>query len=138
MVVHDRVLGFDFGLARIGVASGQFITRTASPVATIAAVQGEPNWDEVKKLVSSWRPSILLVGLPYHSDGSEAPMTALARAFAQKLATHTGLPLELVDERLSTREVRSVLQEDLQRKRAQFAKVDALAACLIIESWMNK
>ncbi len=95
-------LGFDFGFKRIGVAVGQQLTCSASPLPTLDAKLGVPNWDIVKKLVDQWRPSELIVGLPTCIDGSEQYTTPAARGFARQLRKRFSLPVHLVDERLST------------------------------------
>lgn len=100
----ERVLAFDFGLRYIGVASGQSITATASPVTTLSAQDGAPTWTEVKALVGEWRPTRLLVGLPLNMDDTESDMSERARRFAAQLEKRFALPVTLVDERLSSRE----------------------------------
>ena len=123
------VLAFDFGLKSIGVAVGQSITRTASPVATIAARGGTPRWEAVDAVVESWRPARLLVGLPLNMDGSESEMSARARAFAQLLEERYRVAVVLVDERLTSVEARE-LSDDITERHA-------IAARLIAESWLN-
>ena len=80
------VLAFDFGLRHIGVAVGQSVTKTASPLTTLNANQGTPKWSEVSTVIEEWQPATLLVGLPLNMDDSESEMSGLARAFADKLA----------------------------------------------------
>lgn len=107
----ERVLAFDFGLRYIGVASGQSITATASPVTTLSTQDGAPTWAEVKALVSEWRPTRLLVGLPLNMDDTESDMSERARRFAAQLEKRMQLPVTLVDERLSSREAASQAAE---------------------------
>lgn len=132
------ILGFDFGLRRIGVAVGQRFTGTASPVTTLLADNGEPNWQEVTKLISTWRPQALLVGMPLNMDGSVSEMAKRAEIFAQALEAHTKLTVFRVDERLSTFEAKN----EFMRIRGQTGmkkgqKVDAFAAVLLIETWFQ-
>lgn len=133
-----RVLGFDFGLARIGVASGQTITHTATPVTTLSAKEGVPEWRQIKALIAEWHPQALIVGIPKNMDDSEAPITKAARKFAAALAVEVPLTVHCIDERLTTKEARAQLKEQGQTRKAGFAKVDAFAACLIVETWMNQ
>lgn len=82
---HITVLGFDFGLKNIGIAVGQSITHTASPLATLAAEDGVPNWLEIQLLVQQWNPNALIVGVPYQLDGSSQLMTFCSLRFINKL-----------------------------------------------------
>lgn len=122
------VLAFDFGLKHIGVASGQTLTGSATPLTTIAARRGEPDWALVRDLVAQWRPAVLLVGLPLNMDGTESDMSARARRFAGKLSRETGVVVELVDERLSSFEARSIAPDDNH----------AVAAALIAQTWFDQ
>jgi putative Holliday junction resolvase len=134
--IHS-VLGFDFGFRRIGVAAGQAITKTATPLPSLAAKQGVPNWQDIAKLIKEWQPQALLVGIPLLMDGKEQPITGNAREFSQALAQFN-LPVFEVDERLSTREARSRLSEINQFKNMNHQKVDSMAACIIIETFFNE
>lgn len=140
MSVNDikKILGFDFGLRRIGVAVGQRFTKTASPVTTLLAQDGEPNWQELVKLVHAWQPQALLVGIPLNMDGSISEMAKRAENFAQSLEAHFQLPVIRVDERLSTFEAKNEfmrIKGQSGMKKGQ--KVDAYAAVLLIEEWLQ-
>jgi putative holliday junction resolvase len=119
------ILAFDFGLRHIGVAAGQTVTGTASPLTTLRAREGKPRWPEVVQLVRDWNPCRLLVGLPLNMDDTESTMSEQARRFAAELERRTGVAAELVDERLTTREA------------AQAGGEHAHAAALIAETWLN-
>lgn len=136
-IFMQRVLGFDFGLRCIGVAFGQMITHTAKPLTVLPAQKGEPNWQQIQSLILEWRPQLLLVGLPLNMDGTEQPLTQLARSFADKLQRVCLLPVELVDERLSTREAKSRVFEQGGYRALQKQRMDAIAATLIVETWIN-
>ncbi|KTD13312.1 Holliday junction resolvase RuvX [Legionella jamestowniensis] len=130
-------LGFDFGYKRIGVAVGQRITLTARPLTTLDAKQGIPNWDEIQKIISEWRPDALIVGLPTCIDDSEQYTTAAARVFANELEKRFVLPVHLVDERLSTVEARSQLFAEGGYRKIKQSKVDSFAACIILQQWLQ-
>lgn len=132
-------LGFDFGLKRIGVAVGQTLTGSASPLGVVTPRTGEPDWEAIGRLVAEWRPAALVVGLPYNMDLSEQEMTAHARRFAEELARRFPLPVHTVDERLSSREAEAQLKERRQqgRRRVTREDIDGAAACVILESWFN-
>ena len=122
------VLAFDYGLTHIGVAAGQTVSRTASPLTTLRARHGKPDWQQLQALVDEWRPLVLIVGLPLNMDDTESDMSTRARAFAARLEALTGLGVELVDERLTSRAVQDATGADSH----------ALAAVLIAESWLNR
>ena len=136
---HQTILGFDFGLKRIGVAVGQSVTRSASPLGIVTPRNGEPDWEAIGRFIAEWRPGALVVGLPYNMDLSEQEMTGNARRFAEGLAERFPLPVHTVDERLSSREAEAQLKERRQqgRRRITRADIDGAAACVILESWFN-
>jgi len=122
------VLAFDFGLRYIGVAVGQTVTGTASPLDTIPATHGQPDWKSIDRLVNEWRPCRLLVGLPLNMDDTESEMSERARRFARRLAARSGVEVTLVDERLTSYATRSA---------TGLGSSHAAAAALIAESWLN-
>jgi putative Holliday junction resolvase len=130
----NTVLGFDFGLKRIGVAVGQTITRTANPLTTLKAQDGIPVWGEIQHLISTWDADALIVGLPFQLDGSEQLLTFAAKKFANRLKEKFKLPVFLVDERLSTMAAKSHLKEE---KALVLSEIDQYAAKIILESWLN-
>ena len=136
----ELLLAFDYGQRRIGVAVGNTGTRTATAVGTLPA-RGVPDWDAVTRCVRDWSPARLLVGLPYNMDGSETTTTAACRAFGQKLARRTGLPVDYVDERLTSTaaydDLRSVRRSGARARRIRPQDIDANAARLILETWMR-
>jgi putative Holliday junction resolvase len=135
------LLAIDFGLRRIGIATGVCLTRTAAPLTTLPAANGEPEWAKLDLLINEWQPDLLVVGLPYNSDGSWSEMGTLARNFAEKLHDRYSLPIDLIDERFTSAEAGSLLKEQrrqgLRSKKLHKENVDAVAAQLIAESWMN-
>lgn len=131
-------LGFDFGYKRIGVAIGQKLTGSASPLGTLDAKQGVPDWSRVQKLIHEWRPKGLVVGIPTCIDGSEQYTTALARGFARQLKKRFQLPVHLSDERLSTKEARAHLFATGGYRNIKQAQVDSIAACVILEQWLSE
>lgn len=131
-------LGFDFGFKRIGVAVGQRLTCSASPLATIAAQAGLPgNWDVVAKVIAQWTPQALIVGVPTCIDGRELYTTSAARRFAKELRKRFALPVYLVDERLSTVEARGQLFAQGGYRKIKQTEVDSIAACVILEQWLQ-
>lgn len=134
------VLGFDFGRRRIGVAVGSRTSGAASPIECVTCRDGHPDWDAVGRLISEWHPAILIVGLPYNSDGSESDMSRAARRFGHRLGARFGLPIAFVDERLSSREAARVLAERRRqghRRRIRKGDVDEMAAAIILQNWLD-
>ena len=132
MTAALTLIGFDYGEKRIGVAVGQTLTGTATPLATLAARYGKPDWNKVRAIVEQWQPDALVVGLPLNMDGTEQKATREARRFARRLKEHHPLPIHFADERLSTREARDREHAGIPREGR-----DALAAQVILEGWMN-
>ena len=130
-----QVLAFDFGLARIGVAVGQSITATASPLETLKAKDGKPNWLAVQTLLELWKPDLLLVGEPFNMDDSDQLITKRARKFANQLHGRFGFKVELMDERLSSAAARDEVFNFGGYKKLAKINIDSIAAALILESW---
>nr|VFK43643.1 MAG: putative holliday junction resolvase [Candidatus Kentron sp. TC]VFK45155.1 MAG: putative holliday junction resolvase [Candidatus Kentron sp. TC]VFK58314.1 MAG: putative holliday junction resolvase [Candidatus Kentron sp. TC] len=129
------LLGFDPGRKRIGVAVGQTLTGTANPVGTVAVRRNAPDWEFIDRLISTWDPDGLVVGLPLNMDGTEQAMTHAARRFRNQLAHRYRLPVYVADERLSTREARDRLACE-GRLRAE--EDDPVAAQIILETWFSE
>ena len=133
---NRTLLGFDFGTKSIGVAAGQEITGTAAPLEALKAVDGIPDWDRVAALFEQWQPGQVVVGLPLNMDGTEQQVTFAARKFANRLHARFRVPVATCDERLTTADARARLFELGGYKKLDKQKVDSVAACLILESWM--
>ncbi|MGL5398228.1 MAG: Holliday junction resolvase RuvX [Shewanella sp.] len=131
------VLGFDFGTKSIGVAVGQQITASATPLLSLKAVDGIPNWDEIAKLIQEWQPDLVVVGLPLNMDGTEQEMTHRARKFANRLNAKFGVKIFTQDERLTTTDAKARLFELGGYKALTKGQVDAVSAVLIIESYFE-
>ncbi|GAC15656.1 Holliday junction resolvase RuvX [Aliiglaciecola lipolytica] len=131
------LLGFDFGTKSIGVAIGQEITGTASPLEAIKAKDGIPDWDLVAKVYAQWGPSLVVVGLPLNMDGSKQEMTFKAQKFANRLHAKFKVPVQTLDERLTTVDAKARLFEMGGYKKLSKGKVDSASACLILESFMS-
>ena len=133
------VLGIDFGFKRIGIASGDTLTRTAHPRTTIPNGPQGPDWPALRRLLDETRPARLAVGEPYNTDGSESPLTGTARRFAAELKQRCSLPVDMVDERWSSQDAQERLRDarasGRRARRVSAADVDATAAAVILERW---
>lgn len=134
---HTTALAFDFGTRSIGTAFGQSLTGSARELQPLPAKDGKPDWGRVQKLLDEWQPHTLLVGLPLNMDGSESEFGARARKFGRRLHGRTGLPVEYVDERLSTRAAKEEARARGHRGNYADDPVDSIAARIILEDWLR-
>ncbi|MBZ2188895.1 Holliday junction resolvase RuvX [Alcanivorax sp. JB21] len=134
-IVPQTVLGFDFGTGKIGVATGQSVTGTATPLSALRARDGIPDWAAVAQLIAEWQPDVLVVGLPLNMDATESDLSRRTRKFAGRLKGRFGKPVALVDERLSTREARDRLGEAY--RGGADPRVDSMAAAILIEAYFT-
>ena len=132
-------LAFDFGHKRIGVAIGDRITGTARPLPTISS-GATPDWPALLRVIAEWRPEALIVGLPLNEDGSEQPITAAARKFADELGRRSKLTAHLADERFSSRAADDALRDarssGRMTRRVRKGDRDGESARVILEQWM--
>ena len=136
------VLALDFGLKRIGIASGDTLTRAAHPRSTIANGPHGPDWRSLDRMLADTRPGRIAVGEPYNADGSPSPLTEAARKFAAELAKRSSLPVDLVDERWSSQDAEERLRAQRasgeRKRRVTREDVDAEAAAVILERWFEQ
>lgn len=131
------LLGFDFGLKRIGVAVGETVLKLAHPLTTIAEEGNDKRFAAIAALIAEWRPALLVVGLPAHLDGTEHEMSAQCRRFARRLEGRFGMKTVLVDERLSSASASEDLAEIGIRGRRQKVALDQVAAQRILQSFLD-
>lgn len=131
------VLGFDFGLKRIGVAVGQTLTQSATPLATLPADNGTPDWQTIKKLIQEWQANSLVVGVPVSLGNDALSVTEAAQQFAIELEQRFALPVHTADERLTTKAAREQLYNEGGYKKLQSSEIDSVAAQLILEGWLR-
>jgi len=131
------MIAFDFGVKSIGVAIGQQITGTASPLSAVKAVDGIPQWQVLDDVFKEWEPSCIILGYPTNMDGSDQLLTARAKKFGQRLYNRYKIPVHGHDERLTTVEAKERLFELGGYKKLSKGKIDSVSAVLILESWFN-
>jgi len=131
-------LAFDYGLKHIGVAVGQNLTRTATPLAALKASDGVPNWDSIAALIGEWQPQQLIIGLPLNMDGSHSELSQRAEKFARRLHGRFNVPIQLADERLSSFEARGEIIQRSGSRNFRDHGVDSLSAVIILESWFRQ
>jgi putative Holliday junction resolvase len=134
-------LGFDFGLRRIGIASGDTVTATAAPCATVGVTGRGADWPAIERLLQQFRPGLLVVGSPLHADGHRSARSGAADRFAAELAQRSGLTVYRVDEYASSIEAGAALQRarasGARRRRVHHADIDGAAAAIILERWLQ-
>lgn len=135
--MNETLLGFDFGTQRIGVAVGESLIGQAHPLTVIHGEANDHRFNTIQKLIAEWQPSTLVVGLPTHLDGTPHDMTDRCRRFARQLEGRFGLPVELADERLSSCDAESRLRETGHSAKTARPHLDAVAAQLILQTWLD-
>ena len=141
MTSQKVIMGFDYGTRKIGIAVGQLITKTANPIAIISARDGVPDWSEIEKLILEWQPTQLVVGLPLNMDETESEMAQRSLKFARRLTGRFNIPHDTIDERLTSREARSIHESHSSTQRGPAGRsrdeIDDIAAQIILESWLK-
>ena len=123
-----QILAIDFGLKKVGLAIGNTLTKTSMPISTILYKSKQELFNLLEKHVTEWKPEFIIVGNPLNMDQTESEMSKLAEKFSTQFSKKFNLAVELVDERLSSFEAKEFAKDD---------NLDAMAAKLILDSWMN-
>ena len=134
----ETILGFDFGEKRIGVAVGNTVTSQAEALTTLHVESNAARLDAVEKLVIAWQPASLVVGQPEHADGRPHEVAHLAKKFGNRLSEKFKLPVAYINETLSSLEASRMLTERGVRGIAQKAEIDAVAAQVILQSYLDE
>ena len=141
MTSQNVIMGFDYGTRKIGIAVGQLITKTANPIAIISARDGVPDWSEIEKLILEWQPAQFVIGLPLNMDETESEMSQRSLKFARRLTGRFNIPHHTIDERLTSREARSLHESHSSTQRGSAGRsgneIDDIAAQIILESWLK-
>ncbi len=130
-------MALDIGDARVGVAISDADGRVSTPLKVLPAKDVFSNGAEFRRLVEDWEPEILVCGLPYTMSGEEGPQAASIRKRAQAIAQACRLPLEFIDERMSSSQAKRILREEGLDERAMRGKVDMIAASIFLQTWLD-
>ena len=133
----ETYLGFDYGTRRIGVAVGNSVSASASPLDTINVKNEQPDWQHITRLIEEWQPDALIVGWPIQMDESDNPVTAKARRFGNRLHGRYRLTVHHIDERLSSHMALSEIHEAGYNGRRSRGLVDSYAAREILQTFLN-
>ena len=123
----ETILGFDFGLKRVGVAVGNTLLKQAQPLTIISATSNDAKFVEIAALIKEWQPARCIVGLPLHPDGAAHEMSVRCRRFANQLQGRYGVATVLVDERYSSAVI--------QHQRGEL--IDDQAAAIILQQYFD-
>lgn len=140
-ITPTLILALDFGIKKMGMALGNSLTSDARPFDVLAMNNGQPDWDNLLGMIEKWRIDVVLVGLPLNMDGSDSMLSKRASKFARRLSHRLGerhLPVQvyMYDERLSSKEARSLAWERGWIKR-DTDPIDDVAACLLIDGYLH-
>jgi putative Holliday junction resolvase len=140
MTSIQTILAFDFGLKRIGIASGDTVTRTAGPRPSVQVNSAGPDWQMIEREIRALQPQLLIVGAPYNADGSPSHIATAANAFAAELERRFALPVKRVDERFSSLQANERLKAQRasgeRKRRIRREDIDSAAAAVILERWL--
>lgn len=137
----ETVMGLDFGVVKMGIALGNTLTQTASPLMQFPMNNGQPDWDKLLGLINEWQVARVVVGLPLNMDGTTSELGSRAKKFARRLnhqlqAAHRGCPVILADERLSSREAKSLAWE-YGLIKSEKEPIDSIASAIMLGSWLR-
>ena len=135
---NGYVVAIDFGLKYIGIAASSRLIPRPFGITTLIAQSGKlKDWSKLEEILAEYKPHTILVGLPLNMDGSESEMSERAKAFGESLCSRTSIPVQFVDERLSSWEVRKMNQENSKNKQKKTSKIHEESACLIAQTWVS-
>ncbi|MGN6830400.1 MULTISPECIES: Holliday junction resolvase RuvX [Roseateles] len=123
----QSLLAFDYGIKRLGVATGSRFSGNAEPLKSIH-LEGDARFEAIARLIKEWQPEGLVIGVPFHPDGAEHEITLRARRFGRQLKGRFRLPVFEVDERYTSVEAESMGARD----------IDSAAAALILEQFFRE
>lgn len=132
------VLAFDYGTKSIGVAVGNEITKSATPLEAVRSAGGSVDLGRFAPFFEKWQPSYIVVGYPLNMDGTSQDLSAMAERFGRELAERYGVELHFADERLTTAEAREMIFERGGYRSLEKGRVDCVAAALILESFFAR
>ena len=132
-----RALALDIGEVRVGIAASDATGTVASPVAVLPAQEVLGHARSFRYLLEDYEPDVLVCGRPMTMQGEDGPQAERIMTQARQIAHSCGLPLEFVDERLSSREAKRILREEGMSERTMRGKVDMVAASIFLQAWLD-
>ena len=136
---NGYIVAIDFGLKYLGIAASSRLIPRPFGITTLLAQSGKlKDWSKLEEILIEYKPHTILVGLPLNMDGSESEMSERAKAFGESLSSRTSIPVEFVDERLSSWEVKKMDPRCLKNQQKKTAKIHEESACLIAQTWVSE
>lgn len=135
--LSGTLLGFDYGLRKMGLAVGQTITCTARPLEPLKMRDGIPEWLQLDNIIKQWQPVGLVVGIPVNEDHDDQRLVLAAQKFGRRIRERYRLPVFGIDERLTSFAARQALLDHGGKKALQRNSVDSIAAQFILETWLH-
>lgn len=132
-----RALALDIGEKRIGVAVSDADGTIASPVCVLPAAEVTGNARTWRRVLEDYEPDVLVCGLPKTMAGEEGPQAQRIRDVANQIGVSCGIPLEFVDERLSSAEAKRILRNEGLNEKRMRGKIDMVAASLFLQTWLD-
>ena len=130
------VMAFDYGLRNIGIAIGQNITKSASTFYAIKAQDGIPDWIKLDSIIEEWEPSLFIVGDPFNMDGTKSEFQKKIVKFSSRLKKRYGVEIQMIDERLTTKEAKDRLESESNILRTS-SNEHSISAQIILEDWFR-
>ena len=135
---NGYIVAIDFGLKYVGIAASSQLIPRPFGITTLIAQSGKlKDWSKLEEVLVEYKPHTILVGLPLNMDGSESEMSERAKEFGKSLSSRTSIPVEFVDERLSSWEVKKMDQANSNNKQKKTSKIHEESACLIAQTWVS-
>jgi putative Holliday junction resolvase len=132
-----RALALDIGEVRIGIAASDASGTIASPVKVLPAQEVLSCARSFRRILEDYEPEVLVCGRPMTLAGQDGPQAERVMAQARKIAESCGLPLEFVDERLSSQEAKRILRAEGLNEKSMRGRVDMVAASLFLQAWLD-
>ncbi len=130
------VMAFDYGLRNIGIAIGQNITKSSSTFYAIKAKEGVPDWIKLDSIVEEWEPGLFIVGDAFNMDGTKSEFQKKIAKFSTELKNRYEIELQMIDERLTTKEAKERIQDKPDGIKDS-ANKHSISAQIILEDWFR-
>ena len=130
------VMAFDYGLRNIGIAIGQNITKSASTFYAIKAQDGIPDWIKLDSIIEEWEPGLFIIGDPFNMDGTKSEFQKKIVKFSSRLKKRYGVEIQMIDERLTTKEAKDRLESESNILRTS-SNEHSISAQIILEDWFR-
>ena len=140
--MSSTFIAFDFGMTKMGVAIGQNITNTASPLDPVVMRNGNPDWDLVERLIKEYRPTTIILGKPKVIDESSETLMKKIKAFKRSLERDFSQNVEWIPEHLTSKDAKEKLkvrrQEGILSRKIMKGQIDSMAATIFLQDWMDQ